>query len=192
MVTPFVTYIHCSTITVWLSRWSFTIITENKRRSIWQLCRYWWHRKLSFRQLTVPSVTTKLSNWPLFVFSDCRPHATLNLTVWATSIFWEIVTGTDQNQLGLVFYLWLSKVSVNERRHYICNVFSHWLRHFSAIGRQRALVTKETHFGSGVSGIVTRGHMGPKFLCTPARTNDREVGYGVALGTWRQARVRTQ
>ena len=34
-------------------------ITENKRSSIWQLCRYWWHRKLTFRQLTVLPVTTK-------------------------------------------------------------------------------------------------------------------------------------
>ena len=44
-------------------------LTENKRSSIWQLCRYWWHRKLSFRQLAVPPVTTKLSNWRPFVFS---------------------------------------------------------------------------------------------------------------------------
>ena len=46
--------------------------TENKRSSIWQLCRHWWHRKLSLRQLTVPPVTTKLSNWRPFVFSDMR------------------------------------------------------------------------------------------------------------------------
>ena len=30
--------------------------------------------------------------------------------------------------LGLVFYLWLWKVLANERRYYICNIFSHWLR----------------------------------------------------------------
>ena len=34
---------------------------------------------------------------------------------------------------GTVFYLWLSKVSANERRRYICNVFSHWLRPCSTI-----------------------------------------------------------
>ena len=28
---------------------------------------------------------------------------------------------------GSVFLLWLSKVSANERRCYICNIFSHWL-----------------------------------------------------------------
>ena len=27
-----------------------------------------------------------------------------------------------------LFYLWLSKVSANEKRLYICNVYSHWLR----------------------------------------------------------------
>ena len=40
--------------------------TENKRLSIWQLCRCWWHRKLALRQLTVPQGTTKLSNWQPF------------------------------------------------------------------------------------------------------------------------------
>ena len=47
----------------------YVIHTENKTLSIWQLCRDWWHRKLSLRQLTVPPVTTKLSNWRSFVFS---------------------------------------------------------------------------------------------------------------------------
>ena len=44
--------------------------TENKRSSSWQLCHHWWHCKLSLWQLTVPPVTTKLSNWWSFVFSD--------------------------------------------------------------------------------------------------------------------------
>ena len=55
--------------------------TENKRSkrsSIWQLCLHWWHHKLSLWQLTVPPVTTTLSNWRSFVFSeyskrDCCP-----------------------------------------------------------------------------------------------------------------------
>ena len=34
---------------------------------------------------------------------------------------------------GPVFYLWLNKVSANERRRYIYNVFSHWLRPCSTI-----------------------------------------------------------
>ena len=42
----------------------------NKTLSIWQLCRDSWHRKFSLRQLTVPPVTTKLSNWRSFVFSE--------------------------------------------------------------------------------------------------------------------------
>ena len=35
------------------------------------------------------------------------------------------------------FYLWLTKVSANERIRYICNVFSNWLRPLSAINRKR-------------------------------------------------------
>ena len=37
-------------------------------------------------------------------------------------------------------YLWLSKVSTNERRHNICNVFSYWHRPYSAIARKQALI----------------------------------------------------
>ena len=44
--------------------------TEHRRSSIWQLCRHWWHRKLSLRQLTMAPVTTKLSNLRPFVFSS--------------------------------------------------------------------------------------------------------------------------
>ena len=44
-------------------------ITE-KRLSIWQLCHDCWHCKLSLRQLMVPPVTTKLSNWRSLVFID--------------------------------------------------------------------------------------------------------------------------
>ena len=46
------------------------LIIENRRSPIWQLCRHWWHRKLSLRQLTVSPVTTKLWNWRPFVFID--------------------------------------------------------------------------------------------------------------------------
>ena len=39
--------------------------------------------------------------------------------------------------LRLVFYWRLSKISSNERRRCICNVFSHWLRPYSAIDRKK-------------------------------------------------------
>ena len=45
-------------------------LTEEKIWSIWQLCRQWWHRKLSLWQLMVPPVTTKLSTWWFFVFRE--------------------------------------------------------------------------------------------------------------------------
>ena len=53
---------HCSAV--------FNLLfTEKKRSSIWHLCHHWWHSQLSLRQLTVPPVTAKLSNWRSFVFS---------------------------------------------------------------------------------------------------------------------------
>ena len=36
---------------------------------------------------------------------------------------------------GPIFYLWQSKVSANERRRYICNVFFQWLRPCSTINK---------------------------------------------------------
>ena len=36
-------------------------------------------------------------------------------------------------------WLWLSRVWANERRHYICNVFSYWLKPYSTIDRKPAL-----------------------------------------------------
>ena len=42
-----------------------------------------------------------------------------------------------------MFYTWLSKVSANEKRRYICDVFSHWLGPCSAIDRKCARVTRE-------------------------------------------------
>ena len=52
--------------------------TEIKRSSIWQLFRHCWYRKLSLRKLTMPPITTKLSNWRFFVLSV----AILSLCCW--------------------------------------------------------------------------------------------------------------
>ena len=40
-----------------------------------------------------------------------------------------------------IFYLWLIKVWANERRCYICNIFSYWLRPCSAIDRKQVQST---------------------------------------------------
>ena len=45
---------------------------------------------------------------------------------------------------GPGFYLWLSKVPANERRCYMWNVFSHWLRPCSATDRKQAKVLLST------------------------------------------------
>ena len=42
---------------------------------------------------------------------------------------------------GPIFNLWLSKVWANGRRHYIYNIFSHWLRPCWAINRNWSLTT---------------------------------------------------
>ena len=63
--------------------------TENKRSSICQLCRYWWHRKLSLRQLTVPPMTAMLSNWRFLFVSD-RNHPSICLFwQWSSSRQWS-------------------------------------------------------------------------------------------------------
>ena len=42
--------------------------TEGRGLSIWQLCRRWWHRKLSLRQIAVSPVMAGLSSWRPLVF----------------------------------------------------------------------------------------------------------------------------
>ena len=63
--------------------------TENKKSPIWQLCRYWCHRKLSLRQLTVPPMTAMLSNWRfLFVSDQIHPSICL-FWQWSSSRQWS-------------------------------------------------------------------------------------------------------
>ena len=59
------------------------------------------------------------------------------LKLFAVDIHWV----PKLNQIGPIVYLWLNKVSANERKLFICNVFSHWLRFCSAIDRKQALVS---------------------------------------------------
>ena len=53
------------------------INTENRESAGSQLCRQWWHRRLSWRQPAVQPVTTRLPSWRLSVFSDLPPGANL-------------------------------------------------------------------------------------------------------------------
>ena len=43
---------------------------ENKRSSTWQLCRDWWHQKLSLWHFTVLPMITMRSNWCTIIFSE--------------------------------------------------------------------------------------------------------------------------
>ena len=68
---------------------------------------------------------------------------------WLKEIDFKILSAKWQPFcLGLSWYhqgsfcIWLSKVSANERRHYKCNVFSHWLRPCSAIDRKWAQIVQ--------------------------------------------------
>ena len=55
--------------------------------------------------------------------------------------------------LGCSFYLWLSKVSTNERRCYLCNIFSHWLRLCSAIDKIQDLTCGKPNLFGGCNVI---------------------------------------
>ena len=48
------------TLNNFIQREKFTN-TQNKKSSIWQLCRHWWHRNLSLRQLTNDNKVVKLT-----------------------------------------------------------------------------------------------------------------------------------
>ena len=50
-----------------------------------------------------------------------------------------VVPSLYEASSGCHCYLWLSKALANERRCYICNVFSHWLIPCSAIDRKQDL-----------------------------------------------------
>ena len=58
-----------------------TLNIENKRSSIWQICRHWRHHNLPLRQLTVPPVMTMLSNWPT-LFSVKMSHNAIMASLW--------------------------------------------------------------------------------------------------------------
>ena len=61
---------------------------------------------------------------------------------WSVKKWQWSKTGYQKTLLvpGHVFYLWLSKASLNGRRCNICNVFAHWLSPCSDMDTKRALV----------------------------------------------------
>ena len=99
-----------------------TEFTENKRLSIWQLCRHWWHPKLSLIQLMVPPVMTKLSNWQIFVVSglviavladaialDCiRPW--MEWWLFFLSIRFFLIFFPDQYFVIFVYLIFMSQI----------------------------------------------------------------------------------
>ena len=63
------------------------------------------------------------------------------------------------HRAGPVFYLWRSKILANERRRYICNVFSHWLRPCSVIDRKHITVMSKWarwHLNSPAARLFTQ------------------------------------
>ena len=88
----------------WCKRLNFS--TENIWSSIWQLCRHCWHCQLLLRQLTVPTMTTKLSNWRARVLSvpdgrqgcnseDGESPVTIKLASWQLLVFIEATRADD-------------------------------------------------------------------------------------------------
>ena len=83
-----------------------SLSTENKRSSIWQLCRHRWHRKLSLWQLTMPPVMAKLSNWRTLVFSIHKWWTLRCIDIYINS-WWNLIpvqksstSRIDINQFG--------------------------------------------------------------------------------------------
>ena len=63
-------------------------------------------------------------------------------------ILWKLWCWKPTKQSGPIFYLWLNEVLANERRLYMCHIFSHWLRPWSAIHRQQAKISLVTDVGT--------------------------------------------
>ena len=84
------------------------------------------------------------SHWLKFL----RQH---HVAVVIQALLWHMLLYVDSSRphitrLGPIFYLWLSKVSANERRCYICIVFSHCLRTWTTVDINQALPNKSKHF----------------------------------------------
>ena len=63
-------------------------------------------------------------------------------------ILWKLWCWKPTKQSGPIFYLWLNEVLANERRLYMCHIFSHWLRPWSAIHKQQAKISLVTDVGT--------------------------------------------
>ena len=73
-------------------RAQFTGIYALKTEMSWcQLCRYWWHQRLSLWQPLVPPVTTKLASWQLLVFSVYRQAKESLWFMWTSYHFLEVL-----------------------------------------------------------------------------------------------------
>ena len=92
--------------------------------------------------------TTRVNNWSLFLVPILLmvQIGTLKFADPSVQILWitylshlvQCIAACHCNGLlcsDPVFYLWPSKVSANEKRRYICNVLSHWLKPSSAMDR---------------------------------------------------------
>ena len=64
-----------------------------------------------------------------------------HLCICASLIYDELIFATTD--ITSLFYLWLSMVSANERKCYICNILPHWLRPCSTTYRQQDEIAKK-------------------------------------------------
>ena len=110
------------------------------------------HRKSScssvLAQVFVSGSKARLAPWPSSV-DVCHVWMMLAGTVSVTSMrsltpeirgltLYDNLTSSHFSRSFFCRDLRLSKVSANERRCYICNVFSHWLRPCSVVDRRQA------------------------------------------------------
>ena len=106
--------------------------TEIKRSSIWQHWDHWWHCKLSLRQLTVLSMTTKWSQLRPFVFSVSRFCCGLVQMTPLTLGQWQYCSGVKEatlRNMGIWVtrtYLdgWYNQNITKRCAYFICTVCS--------------------------------------------------------------------
>ena len=73
--------------------------------------------------------------WPRGIWPWTSPSPWARLKCLQVSKMVQSMLNVSHNSEPIL-YLWLCKVSANERRHYMCNVFSHWPRPCIVIDRK--------------------------------------------------------
>ena len=83
------------------------------------------------------SIFTELSRTKSIPKQKSYPYKRKAYFKILVTIWWVIRQGFSKGNVPTRCYLWLSKLSANERWRYVSNISRHWLRLCSAINRKR-------------------------------------------------------